>query len=440
LPTLARSLRRLLARAGTVALSLPVLASGGFALPAAVAGHMSPAIGSVAQLENLGAPSPGANPFPCRNRTVRICYGPDQMRVAYGFDSLYRAGLTGAGQTIVIVDAFGSPAIRSDLAGFDSIFGLPDPVLNIIAPNGLLPFSYQDPNMVGWAGEVSLDVEWSHAIAPGATIDLVLAKTNNDSDILDAQQYAIDHKLGSVISQSFGEGETCMPAAIQKASHQAFEKATMRGITLLASSGDQGAAQPTCDGSGNFFLSASTPASDPLNTAVGGTSLFADRLTGVYDHETAWGDAFGRSGGGFSTLYARPDYQTGTVASAGRGVPDIAYNAGVDGGVALLFTQNGVSPGFFRSGGTSAGSPQWAGLVALANQSAGHSLGFLNPTLYAIGRGSSHSSAFHDITVGDNNWPGVAGFSAGPGWDAVTGLGTPKANVLVPLLVAASGD
>jgi subtilase family serine protease len=407
---------------------------------------MTPSVGDYARWADIGVPeASGSVVFRCQQRTVATCYGPDQIRAAYGFDKL-PAGISGAGQTIVIIDAFGSPTIRTDLAVFDAVWGLSNPTLNIITPDGLPAFDYHSGNMVGWAGETSLDVEWAHAIAPGATIDLVLSKTNDDADILSAQQYVVEHNLGSVLSQSFGEGESCMLPAIQKHQHQAFRKALAERMTVFASSGDQGAAQAACDGSHNFFLSASTPASDPLVTGVGGTTLNADLTTGAYNSETAWTDAFGRSGGGYSTLYERPGFQEGAVKSEARGVPDVAYNAGVDGGVIGAFSfPDPTRVSFYRFGGTSAGSPQWAALAALADQTAGRPLGYLNKSLYAIGGGEERGGAFNDITVGDNTWvymndagqvATIPGFSAAPGWDAVTGLGTPKADKLIPILIA----
>ena len=172
---------------------------------------MTPAIGTTPNAKLAGVVT-RVNPnvtFSCQ--PVGLCYNPAQIRAAYGFDKL---NVDGTGRTIVIVDAFQSPTLGPDLALFDAVFGLPDPTLNIIAPDGLTPFDPNSDNMVGWSAEISLDVEWAHAIAPGATIDLVLAKSNDDADILSATKYAVDHNLGDVISQSFGEGEACMaPAA-----------------------------------------------------------------------------------------------------------------------------------------------------------------------------------------------------------------------------------
>jgi subtilase family serine protease len=371
------------------------------------------------------------------------CYSPAQIRAAYRIQPVLDAGITGKGRTIVIVDAFQSPTIRHDLADFDALFNVPDPTLNIIAPDGLTPFDPTDQNQVGWAGEISLDVQWAHAVAPGAVIDLVLAKSNDDKDILSATRFAVKHNLGDVISQSFGEGETCSAMSLA-AKHRVFASATRKGITLIASAGDWGAAQLTCDGS-SYFLSTWTPASDPLVTAVGGTHLEADARTGAYLSETEWNDAFGAGGGGFSTVFGKPFYQYGTPGiGAYRGVPDVAYNGDVNGGVLAVASSLGAGTNaVFSFGGTSAGAPQWAGIVALGAQRAHHRLGLINVGLYLLGHSSFYHRAFHDVRTGNNtitttdstgNPVTVLGYAAKRGWDPVTGWGTPKVSALLPLL------
>ena len=231
----------------------------------------------------------------------------------------------------------------------------PTPDLEIIAPQGLTPFDPTDQTQVGWSGEITLDVEWAHAIAPGATIKLVLAKSSQDADIFAATRYAVDHNLGDVISQSFGEAEQCMSRSLVARQHGLFAKATARGITLLASAGDAGAAQPTCDGS-SYFQAASTPATDPFVTAVGGTRLDANGLTGAYQGESVWNSEYGAGGGGFSVLYPTPVYQR-SLHLTHRGVPDVSYNAAIVGGVLAVWTLPGEGQSLFRFGGTSAGSP-----------------------------------------------------------------------------------
>ena len=375
--------------------------------------------------------------FTCQLTTPAGCYGPAQIRAAYGVDKLTR--LDGAGTTIAIVDAYQSPTAAHDLALFSSVFELPAANLHIAAPDGLTPFDQNDPNQVGWAGEITLDVEWAHAIAPAAKILLVLAKSNNDADILSATRYVVDNNLAEVISQSFGEAEQCMDPTLFNQQTALFAKATKKRITLLASSGDQGSAQPTCDGS-SFTKAASTPATDPNVTAVGGTILDANGITGAYNGETAWNepDFAAAGGGGFSVKFRTPVYQLPRHLPS-RGVPDVAYNAAIDGGVLAVWSSSGLGADLvFGFGGTSAGSPQWAGLVALAVQLRHGRLGAINAALYTITLSSKvYGALFHDITVGDNTYHGdvtVPGFAAKAGWDAATGLGSPKANAIVPAL------
>ena len=417
-----------MATATVAATAAPTTAATGSAAPR---GHqVSPAVAGAPHAVFEGLVRPDAH-FGCQDTAG--CYDPAQIRAAYGVD---RVHADASGRTVVIVDAFQSPTITQDVGLFSSTFGLPSAALNVIAPDGLTPFDPNDANQVGWSGEITLDVEWAHAIAPGATIDLVLAKSNDDADILSATKYAVDHNLGDVISQSFGEGESCMDPALLRAQHALFALATAKGITLLASSGDQGSAQPDCNNDGGFFKSASTPASDPLVTAVGGTRLVADSA-GNYVSETTWnevstyGDA---GGGGFSTVYGVPPYQR-RLHLASRGVPDVSYNAAINGGVLAVWSVPLGQPAYFRFGGTSAGSPQWAGLVALANQLQGGRVGFLNDRLYGWSTSATlRNRLFHDITTGNNAFGSISGFAAAPGWDAATGVGSPKANTLVPKL------
>jgi subtilase family serine protease len=416
---------------------------------AAATGHMTPAVGTSPHLQYVGNPAPDAALLSCQKTTPATCYGPDQIRAAYGVQQLAHLGLDGRGQSIVIVDAYQSPSLRADLAAFESTFGLPAATLNIVAPQGLPAWDANDELQTGWAGEITLDVEWSHAIAPAATINLVLAKSSDDADILAATRYAVEHNLGSVISQSFGEAEQCMDPALLRAQHQLFAEATRKRITLIASAGDQGAAQPTCDGTG-YFKAASTPASDPNVTGIGGTILDADGTTGAYHAETTWNEpTYGAAGGGgYSVLYREPGYQWVAQRSGKRAVPDVSYNAAIIGGVLAVYSPTGdpaEGQHIYRFGGTSAGSPQWAGLVALANQLRHGRIGFMNDTLYLLSVSKRmYATMFNDVTTGDNSLMSVAGdgttsvvvkgFSATRGWDAATGLGTPRAQFLVPAL------
>jgi len=384
--------------------------------------------------------------FTCQLTVPAGCYGPDQMRAAYSIQPLLDQGYTGAGRTIVIVDAFGSSTITSDTALFNAVWGLPAANLTVLKPFGVDP---TDPdNAEGWSAETTLDVQWAHAIAPAAAIVLVVAKSNDDADILDATKYAVDNNLGDTISQSFGEAERCMDPAQVKRQEQIFRTAVARGITLLASSGDDGAAQPSCDGK-SLIKAASTPASDPNVTGVGGTTLHANGTTGAYQSETTWNESglFGEAaagGGGLSVLYKRPLYQLAatnwrTGFGLMRQVPDVSYNAAVFNGVIVVWTVPGSGgPAAFRFGGTSAGSPQWAGIMAITDQLAGRRLGNINPSLYSISLLSG--SAYHDIADGSNNsvpdgnGGTITGFTAVPGYDMATGIGSPIASVLSPLL------
>lgn len=390
------------------------------------------------------------------------CYDPYQMRHAYNVDTLISQGFDGRGKTIVIIDAFQSPNMVQEMNFYNTFYGLPslnglggatDPNLGTftqIAPDGLTAFVPGNANMTGWAEEISLDVLWAHAIAPGANITLVLAKSNSDSDILSATKYAIDNNLGDVISQSFGENESCMDPDSLTQQHQLFAEATAKNITVFASSGDDGATQGSCDGQ-SLVKAVSSPAVDPLVTAVGGTELHAARycLTqvgcdpsanpafGTYEGEVAWNEGIGSStGGGFSVVFDRPSYQAGIVHPGKQaGVPDISYSAAVEHGVLTYLNIPGLPVGMYLFGGTSAGSPQWAAILAIADQKAGRNLGFINRALYQFGQSQAqYAATLHDVVGGDNSVGPITGFAAVPGWDGSTGLGSPKTDVLVDYL------
>lgn len=294
---------------------------------------------------------------------------------------------------------------------------------------------------------------WAHAIAPGANIVLVLAKSNDDTAILSATQYAVNNNLGDVISQSFGENESCVDPTLLAQEHQMFADATTKNITIFASAGDFGSTQPTCDGSA-LVQAVSSPASDPLVTAVGGTELHAARYClathppcsstpapGTYEGEIVWNEpalGLASGGGGFSVVYDEPSYQQGTIHGGKQlGVPDVSYNAAVLHGVLTYLNIPGIRAGFYLFGGTSAGSPQWAAILAIADEQAGYDLGFINKAVYHIGQARSrYAASFNDVTIGNNAIPGVTTvFNAGPGWDPATGLGSPSADQLVNNLI-----
>jgi subtilase family serine protease len=426
--------QRALASVSSIALVAALGVTGAPSVAHAVAsGVFSPAVGVSPQVRYAGQPT-GTNTsvhFACQLPGGDfVCYGPDQIKHAYQID---QTGLTGAGRTIVIVDAYQNPYVTQELHDFDALWGLADPPsFDIVAPDGLTPFDFDDDNMVGWSGEISLDVQWAHSVAPGARMVLVLAKSSDDGDIVSALGYAIHHNLGDVVSMSFGEAEQCFSPLLDAREHLLFTEAAARGITLVASSGDDGAAQPGCSDDAPDVIAASTPAADPLVLGVGGTNLTADLTTGTYQSEVAWDDCCGQSGGGFSTRYTRPAYQAGFHNKSGRGVPDVAYNAGVDTGVITAWYVPFGPDEFFVFGGTSAGAPQWAGISALADQKAGHRVGWVNPALYTLSRVNKiYAQDFHDITVGNNVVPGLGGFKTATGWDPVTGLGTPIVSSLL---------
>lgn len=423
-----------------------VLLIAGIAVSASIAPSISakvlalarfhPAVDVAVEVQPAGAGQGGT--FHCQSPSaVYNCYGPAQMRAAYRVQPLLDVGLDGTGKTIVIIDAFQNPTMASDLASFDATFGLPaPPSFKTIAPFGLTPFNPTDPFQVGWSAEIAIDVEWAHAIAPGANITLVLSRSDADADIIATERYVVEHRSGDVVSMSWGEAEACMAPSLQATEHSLFTKATAQGMTLFAASGDYGAGQFSCDGN-SFVKSVAVPASDPTVTGVGGTDLKADLSTGAYKNEAVWNEPVypNASGGGFSSLYARPDFQNAAVTGSARGVPDVAYSASSAHGVIVAWGSSGQGINFWVFGGTSTGAPQWAGICAIADQKAGRALGNINATLYGINQ--NDGVTFHDVLTGKNDLGSIAGYRAASGWDAATGLGSPVANSLVNALTQA---
>ncbi len=396
------------------------------------------------------------------NVNLHLCYSPQQFRIAYGIQPLVARGVDGRGQTVVLPELYpntGTAAtsdVRQDLAFFDQRFGLPDVRLQIITrlAGGALP--YQGSN------EEAGDVEMVHAIAPDATIRVVLlpSYSGNLSATVAAAAEALRlaPSLGGVVSISAGLGEHCYTSAEVAVLNSALQVDQDQHVTVIAASGDNGAASAQCPGSAPTSApvkGVNLPASDPLVLGVGGTQLDASHTSGVYLGETAWNDPIPApvppgigllpvaSNGGFSTLFPRPAYQAGIPGiTTSRGVPDVAASASRNSGMAAGLVVDGQQS-LGVADGTSAAAPFWAGITALADQYAGHRLGFVNPTIYRIGRNPKYKKAFHDITSGDNTvlYPQgtVTGYRAVPGWDPVTGWGSPNAQVLVPLLAGKAG-
>jgi hypothetical protein len=362
--------------------------------------------------------SSGASPMQTAGPTGMT---PTQIRQAYGFNnvSFGSQAANGLGSTIAIVDAYDDPNIANDLTAFDTQFDLPaPPTFTKVNQTGGSTFPAAD---AGWITEIALDVEWSHAVAPGANILLVEANSNNNSDLYAAVDYA-RHAAGVVaVSMSWGEGESSSETTTDSYFTTPSGHA---GVTFLASSGD-GGAPPIY------------PSISPNVVSVGGTSLYLTAQN-AYSSETGW---YG-SGGGISSYEAQPAYQDGVVAQSTtyRTDPDISYDADPDTGFPVYDSyNNGTVTPWGQWGGTSDAAPQWAALVAIADQ--GRALageGSLNgvtqtlPILYA-----APQSDFHDVTSGTSE--GYPEYSAGPGYDLVTGRGTPYANQIIHSLINPNG-
>jgi subtilase family serine protease len=434
----------------------------------------------------------------------RRCFDPQSTRAAYDVGPLYTSGVTGHGRTIAIVDSFGSDTMAHDLHVYDQRFGLQPmcgeegvtctsgmPTFSQLSVQGSPATKAPPPKSKGtgqedksaWALEVALDVETAHAMAPGANILLVHTPTAETLGVqgfpqmMAAEKYVVDHHLADVISQSFGAAEESFGSANSLENlRDAFKAAAANHVTVLASSGDGGSANsrkaPVAKGGSTIpFPTVGWPASDPLVTGVGGTYLCTQPrdTAGTYEldnvdppttcqgqsqKEIGWID----SGGGFSHVFSRPDFQltlpagSTPIPASQRGVPDIGLQASSRTGALVYLTlppdgNSGLicpggapcSTGWYDIGGTSLSAPQWAGLVALAAQMHHGGLGRINTALYQLASDpATYAADFHDVTVGNNQAdPSVQGFNNSPGWDPVTGLGTPDAAHLVPDLAGA---
>ena len=387
------------------------------------------------------------------------CYRPAQLERAYDLTSLHRAGIDGSGRTILIVDSFGSPTIANDLRVFDRTFGIPDPPdLEIRQDAGRVPaFDPNNGDMAGWADETTLDVEWSHVFAPGARIVLEETPVSETEgvqgfpEIVKAENYAIDHGMADVISQSFGATEQTFPTADSLLDlRSSFSNARRHRVTVIASSGDTGAAGLLPDSQCCYQQRAiEWPSSDPLVTSIGGTRLHLDRAGDRTQPDTVWQDG----GGGLSVVFKRPSFQhtVADVVGKRRGIPDVSMSAATDGAVVTYHTflpsDDATQDGPWHIiSGTSEGAPEFAGIVAMADQLAGRRLGHINKALYSLDYGRD---GLVDVTVGNNtfsfldmhdNTVTVPGFAAAAGYDLASGLGTVDAARLVRALAASGGD
>ena len=409
-------------------------------------------------------------------------YGPADVRAAYGMNALYAAGLDGTGQTIVITDAFGSPTIAEDAAIFSQFYGLPPVDLTISRAPGLV----HNPGDAAWAGEVTLDVEWAHAMAPGARIALVVATARSSLD--EAINYAVVHHLGNTISNSWSTLEGFGNPAQTIRVERILEMAAAQGIDVNFSSGDNGDELASAG-----FVTVDYPGSSPFATSIGGTSLALDAQRNLV-FETGWGTnetriagttaegnapqsppldlgfVFG-AGGGTSLTFAKPGFQGG-LAGTRRQVPDIGMLADPFTGVEIIETDPASGQvGISVIGGTSLACPLFSGVMAIASQKAGTGLGQAAPLLYGLGSGIRDitASSANDVTGQITTPAGTVALSASalahpetsapfvsalynspfstrwfvlsfntdsslaaaPGWDNVTGLGAPDGAAFV---------
>ena len=443
------------------------------ALTMSIAGLLATACGPVQQaaagdatVSGTARPS-SASPSPSSTGVCgsgETCYTPQQLQVAYGVKPLLDRGIDGRGETVVLPELAESQLnpplvtdLRQDMAAFDGLFHLRAArmrVVSTLAGSGSPWLAF---------GEEVLDAEVVHALAPDANLVILLLPSTSLDNTPNAVAAAfaelrLGPALGGVMSISAAGqigGEHCVSRAQAGHLNTALRAAVSRGLTVVAASGDIGAAAYQCD---LYSALTGTPpvkpargvlllASDPFVLSAGGTALTASHA-GAWISETAWGLASGNpgnaggsfqaSGGGFSELFARPSYQAGVPGiGAARGVPDVSADASDRTGVAVVF-RNGTQDMVQSHGGTSASAPIWAALIALADQYAGRHLGLVNPAIYQIARSPRYHQAFHDITTGNNTvrFPPttVTGYQAAPGWDPVTGWGSPDAQVLIPLL------
>ncbi|HEX9515345.1 MAG TPA: S53 family peptidase [Streptosporangiaceae bacterium] len=428
------------------AVTVAAAAAGGVQLPSGTRHTSQPATLSIFPMVRVPTLRAAALPFGG--------YTPAQIRAAYFLNPLLRKGIDGRGQSIVIVDSFGSPTIGHDLKVFDRQFRLRPPrSLMIIHPAGPIPAFRPTQTRIGWAEETTLDVEWAHVMAPRARIVLVETPVSENEgrsgfpQIVKAEKYVMAHKLGGVISQSFGATEETFPKGTLRPLRGAYLEAAQpaHNVTVVSASGDAGATDYH-NGMTTFYTRPVTswPASDPLVTAVGGLNLRLDKLGRRKAPDKVWNDPGypSASGGGKSVIFGRPVFQQDDAAIVGahRGVPDISMSASCSHPVDIY--QSFSAGGWEIICGTSEATPLFAGVIALADQVAGRSLGPINADLYKMA--STSKSGIVDVTRGNNTVTfqqngttyTVRGWVAVPGYDLSSGLGTINASVFVPSLAA----
>ena len=338
-------------------------------------------------------------------------YQPSELATAYNFNGLYSQGLDGAGQTIVIVDAFGSPTLAQDVALFDALYGLPPAQVKIFEPNG--PPDLNNPAASGFATETTLDVEWAHAVAPGANIALVIAPDNQFTSLNAAVQFAIENNLGPAISNSYGSPENAVDGATFAATEDVLAEGAVAGVSVNYSSGDDGdfdVFEQLRFGTPPGTTTVSYPSGSPFATSVGGTSLFVN-ADNTLNFQTGWGTNLeqlnsgatfpfpdstideqlgfvGGAGGGASAVFPKPHFQRGQPGGDFRQQPDIAFLADPQTSVEIIqtLTVNGQT-GFFVEaiGGTSLACPMFSALWTIGAEAAGgHNIGQAAQTLYDL--------------------------------------------------------
>ena len=436
--------------AATSVAALAVTALG-TAAPAAVPHTLAvPAVAGHTLVHGVSSPLSSEQ---CQAKWHINCYNPLQYRAAYDLNALYKKGVTGKGRTIVIVDSYGSPTVQHDLDVYSKQFGLPSAKVKVVKWGKVPPFDPKNADMTGWAGETTLDVEMAHAVAPAAKIVLVetaVAETEGTTglpEMMNAEKSLIDHGVGDVISQSFGATENTFPGFDKgdfssiKNLRYAFQDANRKHVTVLAASGDGGATDLQMDGKTYYNKRVNSwPSSDPLVTSIGGTQLHLNDKGARLKPDSVYND-YGSGGGGQSHVFTRPSFQNGvkSVVGSRRGTPDISMSAAVNGGAWTYSSYDPTAVGWGVVGGTSEATPLFSGIVALADQAAGHRVGNIQQALYGLYAHHAKSNGIVDVNDGtDNSYQGVTGYKAVNGYDLATGVGTVDALRFVPALAKAS--